>query len=95
MVLGSSLGLDVTTIPGGSIGHPDQHVPHITAVLGHQDRHRWPRPLSLTQSSMVSGDTDSNTDPGSSRAMDPQKTLGCIPGPDTTVAPVYSPGHSN
>lgn len=48
MVLGSSLGLDVTTIPGGSIGHPDQHAHYTAAVLEHQHGHIWPRHLSST-----------------------------------------------
>lgn len=47
------------------------------------------------QFSMVSGDTDSFTDPGSSRPMDPHKALDCTPGPDTTMVPVDSPSHPN
>ncbi|KAL6065793.1 hypothetical protein STEG23_019498 [Scotinomys teguina] len=44
---------------------------------------------------VASGATDINSDPGYSRAMDPDMTLHSSPGPDDTMDPDDSAGHSN
>lgn len=62
----------------------------------HQQGPRWQhRPLALAQSSMVSGTTDINIDPGFSRATDPGMILDHNLGLDDTMAPCGSTGHPN
>ncbi|KAL6036930.1 hypothetical protein STEG23_015242, partial [Scotinomys teguina] len=65
MVLGSSLGLVVTSAPGGGEGHPDQHCPSGSIAPGpkHGPK-RQPRPLESAWSSMAIEVMDINTDPG-------------------------------
>ena len=46
MVLGSSLGLVVTMVPGGNKGHPDRYGPSgIKDCEPKRGPRRWPRPL--------------------------------------------------
>lgn len=89
-VLGSSPGLDVTIVPGGSAGHRDWCGPCSSMAFGYQHGSRWqPSPPPSAWSSMVSGAADISTDPDG-RVMDPDMALAHNPGPDYTMTPVDS-----
>ena len=62
IVLGISLGPDVTIVSDGSADHLYWHGTHGSVALGYQHGSRWLlRPLALAQPSIVSGATNVNT----------------------------------
>lgn len=70
--------------------------PHGSIALRYQhDPRRQPRPLTLALPLMVSRDPNINIDPNCGRGTDLEMTVGSSPGPDSTVVPDGSTGHSD
>lgn len=83
MALSPALGLDVTTVLGGSTSHPDRHDSSNNMTFRHQHGSRWtPSPRKSTRPVMATGTTDINTDTGYRRAVDLDMAPSCSSGPD-------------
>lgn len=67
----------------------------IIMALSHQQGHRWePRAWASVWLLMVTWAMDISTDHGCSRTTDLDSVLSSSPGPDATMAPSSSAGHS-
>lgn len=77
-------------------GHPDCHGPSGSMVLECQHVLKWqPTPRVSAQPLMVTGTmTDINADPGYGKVVDSDIALGYCLGPDITITPGGSTGHS-
>lgn len=94
VVLVSSLGPDVTMVPGGIIGHLDQHDPHSSMALRHQYSHRLqPRSQASTWLLSATWVRDISADPGRGRTTDQDTILGSSLDQAVTMVPDGCAGH--
>lgn len=90
MVFSGNPGLDVTMAPSGGTEHPNQwwppqqrdpQIPTLAQVTANTLE------IHMTSWQQEPSTGANNTDPGCSRAMDPDMAPSCSPGPDVTVTP--------